>query len=73
MSDLPGNAPDGYMGPTSYAAIFREDGEGKQQFQTLTRATPDDDLALRARSRGNQCNLEDPAHIEQGTAVLASY
>ena len=69
-TDLLGSSPDGYLGPTSYAAIFRESGEDKHQFQAVTRPATEDDHTLTGHGQYPRCNLEDPSHIKQGAAVL---
>ena len=74
-TNLPQDSPDGYLGPTSYAAIFRENPlmhplENKEQSQTMADPIREENATTIASGRSSPCNLEAPEHIEHGTAVL---
>lgn len=72
---LPEDSVDGYLGPTSYAAIFRENKlgnplDGTEQSQTLNRSFPEEFATPMALGRRSPCNLEAPEHVEHGAEVL---
>lgn len=69
LAKITGETREGYLGPTSYGAVFREsqllDGEGEGA-PASPPATSDDPLG---RSNG-PCNLDSPKHFAEGVDIL---
>ena len=71
-----GDIKDGYLGPTSYAAVFRENKmedphDCPDQLSNLSRE--EHGISKPSGRDDAPCNLEAPEHIEQGVVVLRHF
>ena len=69
-----GDGPLGYLGPTSYSAIFRENAVYSAQEDFSNKAVghfhQDFNIAKPTASERHVCNLESQPHIDQGVRIL---
>jgi len=70
-----GNQPAGYLGPTSFSAIFRENklGSTQEEFGQQTTNAIYQEYDVAKPSPSGLCNLEAQEHIDQGVRVLQRY
>ena len=61
--------PQGYLGPKSYSAVFRENQLVDCQREDSPATGVHADFNVQT-STATQCNLESPRHVEEGIAVL---
>ena len=70
-----GDQPSGYLGPTSYSAIFRENklGTSAEDFTHSNVDTLFHEYDIAKPSPSTMCNLEAQEHIDQGIQVLQRF
>lgn len=67
--------PNGYLGPTSYSAIFHENqlGASQEDFSEETTNAIYSEYDLAKLAAGGKCNLEAQEHIDQGIRILQRF
>lgn len=73
---LVGDQPAGYLGPTSYSAIFRENklGETQEDFSTQSTSVLNEyEVAKPVAPEHENVDLESQYHIDQGIRILHRY